>query len=163
MLLILGHHFLTECWKAIIKITDQTFLFFLCYVMLWFPVALSASVTWQSARVYFIRCSMTMKLKRGLYRFQILCRRHPFWSYPAGLTIAEVSPSLFTPLSPSLFTPHQILYSASLNSSNLSVQPPQEENTAMLTDVLLVFGLVRGSSRIVIIFTSVHSVCWEGV
>ena len=27
--------------------------------------------------------------KEGLYRIQILCRRHPFWSYPAGLTIAD--------------------------------------------------------------------------
>ena len=34
--------------------------------------------------------------------------------WPAALTKAEVSPSLFTPLSPSLFTPHQILYMASL-------------------------------------------------
>ena len=29
------------------------------------------------------------KLKEGLYRIQILCRRHPFWSYHAGLTIAD--------------------------------------------------------------------------
>ena len=40
-------------------------------------------------------------------------------SWPAGITKAEVSPSLlihttFTPLSPSLFTPHPILYSAPL-------------------------------------------------
>ena len=28
-------------------------------------------------------------IKEGLYRIQILCRRHPFWSYPAGLTIAD--------------------------------------------------------------------------
>ena len=63
---------------------------------------------------------LLLELKRGC--IQILCRRHPFWSYPAGLTIddppcvtkAEVSLSLFTPLSPSLFTPHQILYRASL-------------------------------------------------
>ena len=53
-------------------------------------------------------------VKEGLYRIQILCRRHPFWSYPAGLTTAEVSPSVCTPLPPSLFTPHQILYSPSL-------------------------------------------------
>ena len=53
-------------------------------------------------------------LKGALYRIQILCRRYTLWSYPAGLTIAEESPSLFTPLSPSLFTPHQILYSAPL-------------------------------------------------
>ena len=61
-------------------------------------------------------------LKRGC-RIQILCRCHPFWSYPTGWTIAswptvltnaEVSPSLATPLSPSLFTPHQLLYRASL-------------------------------------------------
>ena len=25
----------------------------------------------------------------SLYRIQILCRRHPCWSYPAGLTIAD--------------------------------------------------------------------------
>ena len=30
-------------------------------------------------------------LKEGLYRIQILCRCHPFLSYPAGLTIAELS------------------------------------------------------------------------
>ena len=30
-------------------------------------------------------------IKEGLYRIQILCRRHPFWSYPAGLTIADPS------------------------------------------------------------------------
>ena len=29
-------------------------------------------------------------IKEGLYRIQILCRRHPFWSYPAGLTIADL-------------------------------------------------------------------------
>ena len=29
------------------------------------------------------------RVKERLYRIQILCRRHPFWSYPAGLTIAE--------------------------------------------------------------------------
>ena len=28
-------------------------------------------------------------IKEGLYRIQILCRRHPLWSYPAGLTIAD--------------------------------------------------------------------------
>ena len=57
-------------------------------------------------------------LKEGLYRIQILCRRHPFWSYPAGLTKAEVSPSVCTPLSPILFTPQQILYSPALMFSN---------------------------------------------
>ena len=31
----------------------------------------------------------TTSFKEGLYRIQILCRRHPFWSYPAGLTIAD--------------------------------------------------------------------------
>ena len=39
------------------------------------------------------------KLKGALYRIQILCRRYTFWSYPAGITKAEISPSLFTPLS----------------------------------------------------------------
>ena len=29
------------------------------------------------------------KIKEGLCRIQILCRRHPFWSYPAGLTITD--------------------------------------------------------------------------
>ena len=53
-------------------------------------------------------------IKERQTRIQIPCRRHPFWSYPAGLTKAEVSPSVCTPLSPSLFTPHQILYSPSL-------------------------------------------------
>ena len=28
-------------------------------------------------------------LKAALYRIQILCRRYTFWSYPAGLTIAD--------------------------------------------------------------------------
>ena len=28
-------------------------------------------------------------LKGALYRIQILCRRYTFWSYPAGLTIAD--------------------------------------------------------------------------
>ena len=28
-------------------------------------------------------------VKGALYRIQILCRRYTFWSYPAGLTIAE--------------------------------------------------------------------------
>ena len=60
-----------------------------------------------------------LRLKEGLYRIQILCRRHPFWSYPAGLTIAEVSRSVCTPLSPSLFTPRQIIYSPSLTISVL--------------------------------------------
>ena len=29
------------------------------------------------------------QLKGALYRIQILCRRYTFWSYPAGLTIAD--------------------------------------------------------------------------
>ena len=32
---------------------------------------------------------LTWSLKGALYRIQILCRRYTFWSYPAGLTIAE--------------------------------------------------------------------------
>ena len=28
-------------------------------------------------------------IKEGLYKIQILCRRYPFWSYPARLTIAD--------------------------------------------------------------------------
>ena len=36
-------------------------------------------------------------------------------NWPAGLTKAEVSPSVCTPHSPSLFTQHQIIYSPSLN------------------------------------------------
>ena len=35
-------------------------------------------------------------------------------SWPAGLTKAEVSPIVCTPLSPSVCTPHQILYSPAL-------------------------------------------------
>ena len=30
-----------------------------------------------------------MIFKGALYRIQILCRRYTFWSYPAGLTIAD--------------------------------------------------------------------------
>ena len=30
-----------------------------------------------------------IKFKGALYRIQILCRRYTFWSYPAGLTIAD--------------------------------------------------------------------------
>ena len=33
--------------------------------------------------------AITMSLKEGLYIIQILCRRHPFWSYPTALTIAD--------------------------------------------------------------------------
>ena len=75
------------------------------------------SLTDPSGRPLFADCQRSnpsKALKEGLYRIQILCRHHPFWSYPAGLPIAEVSPSLFTPLSPSLFTPHQILYRPAL-------------------------------------------------
>ena len=39
-------------------------------------------------------------------------------NWTVGLTKAEVSPSVFTPLSPSVFTPHQILYSPSLTLSD---------------------------------------------
>ena len=35
-------------------------------------------------------CKYVVLIKEGLYRIQILCRRHPFWSYPAGLTIADL-------------------------------------------------------------------------
>ena len=34
-------------------------------------------------------CDQLQCLKEGLYIIQILCRRHPFWSNPAGLTIAD--------------------------------------------------------------------------
>ena len=39
-------------------------------------------------------CTMNMygfflHLKGALYRIQIICRRYTFWSYPAGLTIAD--------------------------------------------------------------------------
>ena len=72
--------------------------------------------------------SRTQEFKGALYRIQILCRRYTFWSYPAGLTIADprdnksrnIAESIhtkFTPPSPSLFTPHQILYSAPLMSA----------------------------------------------
>ena len=40
----------------------------------------------------FHMCSMSVKIqlfKGALYRIQILCRRYTFWSYPAGLTIAD--------------------------------------------------------------------------
>ena len=30
-----------------------------------------------------------LSVKGALYRIQILCRRYTFWSYPAGLTIAD--------------------------------------------------------------------------
>ena len=67
-------------------------------------------------------------IKGALYRIQILCRRYTFWSYPAGLTIADrrdnkscsIAESIhttFSSLSPSLFTPHQILYSAPLRAA----------------------------------------------
>ena len=32
---------------------------------------------------------MEAPIKGALYRIQILCRRYTFWSYPAGLTIAD--------------------------------------------------------------------------
>ena len=32
---------------------------------------------------------MSVDVKGALYRIQILCRRYTFWSYPAGLTIAD--------------------------------------------------------------------------
>ena len=31
-----------------------------------------------------------VRVKGALYRIQILCRRYTFWSYPAGLTIADL-------------------------------------------------------------------------
>ena len=40
-------------------------------------------------------------------------------SWPAGLTKAELLPSVCTPPSPSLFAPHQILYRASLMSGQV--------------------------------------------
>ena len=54
---------------------------------------------------------MHSAIEEGLYRIQILRRRHPFWSYPrrvnnswpAGLTKAEVSPSVCTALSLSVY------------------------------------------------------------
>ena len=63
--------------------------------------------------------TVVCSIKEGLYRIKIICRRHPFWSYPAGLTKADVSPSVCTPLSPSLFTPHQIIYSPALRLHSL--------------------------------------------
>ena len=42
-------------------------------------------------------------------------------SSPAGLTNAEVSPSVCTPLLPSLCTPHQILYSLALSGGHLTL------------------------------------------
>ena len=34
-------------------------------------------------------CVQASSVKGALYRIQILCRRYTFWSYPAGLTIAD--------------------------------------------------------------------------
>ena len=79
---------------------------------------------------------MLQQLKGALYRIQILCRRYTFWSYPAGLTIADppdnkrlsIAESIhttFTPLSPSLFTPHEILYSAPLIGSQCANAGPK--------------------------------------
>ena len=32
---------------------------------------------------------MRTGIKDGLYRIQILCRHHPFWTYPTGLTLVD--------------------------------------------------------------------------
>ena len=42
-------------------------------------------------------------------------------SWPAGITKAEVWPSVCTPLSPSVCTPHQILYSPALKQVNCHI------------------------------------------
>ena len=41
-------------------------------------------------KVYINRNNMQVGLKRAVYNSNnLLCRRHPFWSYPTGLTIAD--------------------------------------------------------------------------
>ena len=58
-------------------------------------------------------------LKGALYRIQILCRRYTLWSYPAGITKAEVSPSLYTPLSQHyrrVYSHHTKFYTVPLHS-----------------------------------------------
>ena len=54
-----------------------------------FPVKIAprdvTSIMYLSKRILKVGRSV----KEGLYRIQILCRRHPFRSYPAGLTIAD--------------------------------------------------------------------------
>ena len=45
-------------------------------------------------------------IKEGLYRIQILCRRHPFWSYPAELTQAEV---LYTTIAETMHTTPNVI------------------------------------------------------
>ena len=42
----------------------------------------------EGAQFHKIEITLT-RIKGALYRIQILCRRYTFWSYPAGLTIAD--------------------------------------------------------------------------
>ena len=42
-----------------------------------------------SGRRHIAVLSHCLVWEQKLYGIQILCRRHPFWSYPTGLTIAD--------------------------------------------------------------------------
>ena len=37
----------------------------------------------------YVQLLSYLNVKRALYRIKILCQRYTFWSYPAGLTIAD--------------------------------------------------------------------------
>ena len=60
------------------------------------PIALASVVSKVAEIVIYNRisgyldtCPNQFGFKGALYRIQILCRRYTFWSYPAGLTIAD--------------------------------------------------------------------------
>ena len=63
-------------------------------------------------------------------------------SWTVGLTKAEVSPSVFTPLSPSIFPPHQILYSPSLSLEKCGWMMNNDLN---LLDLLRKKGVLIGN------------------
>ena len=44
---------------------------------------------WTIVNLVLTIIRIQLVVKGALYRIQILCRRYTFWSYPAGLTIAD--------------------------------------------------------------------------
>ena len=71
-------------------------------------------------------CRSDTTNKEGLYRIQILCRRHPFRPYPAGLTIAagrvnkswSIAESIHTTITESIHITPNSMYRASLSGSS---------------------------------------------
>ena len=92
-------------------------------------------------------------LKGALYRIQVLCRRYTFWSYPAGLTIAD-PPGLQKRKNRRVYSHHvHTTIAESIHTTPNSIQCPfngsrvHPENRSWVTNVVVPLQKPNRSTR----------------